>query len=165
MTESSHQLDEQTRHMADMESFLVGLLGKPVPRNGRNDQFVVVGQQRNQLVVLVHTARPSVDEHQRVLGLFRLDVNEMNVNAFNLGDEMRKFVQFFQRLIEIELVEPIVDDLLQLFARKTVMETGVGQRFGVTCVGQALFQIFNLVGLEFDLEGTNFGVIGREFTV
>ena len=72
-----------------------------------------IGQRIDDLHLLDDRAGPSVrdDERQRIF-VFRTDVNEMNVQSIDLGDELRQGVQFRLDLAPVVLCRPIARERL-----------------------------------------------------
>ena len=72
-----------------------------------------IGQRIDDLQLLDDRAGPSVrdDERQRVF-MFRTNVNEMNVEPIDLGDEMRQGIQFRLALAPIVIRRPIAREFL-----------------------------------------------------
>src|SRR5215470_3813712 len=67
-----------------------------------------IGERIDDLHLLDDRARPTVrdDERQRLF-MFRTNVNEMNVQAIDLGDELRQSVQPYLALAPVVLRRPI----------------------------------------------------------
>ena len=72
-----------------------------------------IGQRIDDLHLLDDRAGPSVrdDERQRIF-MFRTNVNEMNVQPIDLGDELRQGVQFRLDLAPVVLCRPIARERL-----------------------------------------------------
>src|SRR5438132_4875968 len=72
-----------------------------------------MGQWIDNLQLLDDRAGPPVrdDERQRIL-MFRANVNEMNVEPIDLGDEMRQGVQFRLDLAPVVICPPIAREFL-----------------------------------------------------
>ena len=83
------------------------LLGAPAVR-GR------VGQRADRVEQLDHRARPAVghDQRQRVL-VRRGDVDEVDLHAVDLGDELRQLVQPRLDAPEVVLVQPVAGKRLR----------------------------------------------------
>src|SRR6516164_1205986 len=66
-----------------------------------------IGERRKDLQLLYDRAGPSVrdDERQRIF-MFRTNVNEMNVQPVDLGDELREGIQFCLALAPIVICPP-----------------------------------------------------------
>ena len=102
---------------------LVGLPEKPVARHRRNHDVEGVrcaramcrgiGQRIDDLQLLDDRAGPSVrdDERQRIF-MFRTNVNEMNVQPIDLGDELRQGVQLRLALAPVVICRPIAREFL-----------------------------------------------------
>ena len=73
-----------------------------------------IGQRIDDLQLLDDRAGPSVrdDERQRILVL-RADVNEVNVEPIDLGDEVRQGVELRLDLAPVVLCRPIAREFLQ----------------------------------------------------
>ena len=72
-----------------------------------------IGQRIDDLHLLDDRAGPSVrdDQRQRIF-VFRTDVNEVNVQPIDLGDELRQGVQFCLDLAPVVLCRPIARERL-----------------------------------------------------
>src|SRR3954466_153647 len=72
-----------------------------------------VGERIDDLQLLDDRTRPSVrdDERQRIL-MLRANVNEMDVEAVDLGDEVRQGVQLLLALAPVVLLSPVARELL-----------------------------------------------------
>ena len=72
-----------------------------------------IGQRIDDLHLLDDRAGPSVrdDERQRIF-MFRANVNEVNVQPIDLGDELRQGVQFRLALAPVVFRRPIARELL-----------------------------------------------------
>lgn len=85
-----------------------------------------IGQWTDDLHLLDDRTGPSVgdDEWQRIL-MFRANVDEMDIQPVNLGDELRQGIQFRFDLAPIVVVRPIVREFLhrtELHALKCVAD-------------------------------------------
>ncbi len=72
-----------------------------------------IGKRIDDLQLLDDRAGPSVrdDERQRIF-MFRTNVNEMNVQPIDLGDELRQGVQFCLTLAPVVICHPVVREFL-----------------------------------------------------
>ena len=72
-----------------------------------------IGQRIDDLHLLDDRAGPSVrdDQRQRIF-MFRTNVNEMNVQPIDLGDELRQGVQFRLDLAPVVICRPIARERL-----------------------------------------------------
>ena len=72
-----------------------------------------IGQRIDDLQLLDDRAGPPVrdDERQRIF-MFRTNVNEMNVQSIDLGDELRQGVQFRLALAPVVVCRPIAREFL-----------------------------------------------------
>ena len=70
-----------------------------------------VGERPDGVEHLDHRARPAVghDQRQRVL-VRRADLDEVDVHAVDLGDELRQRVQPLRDAPEVVLVEPVATE-------------------------------------------------------
>ena len=72
-----------------------------------------IGQRIDDLQLLDYRAGPAMrdDERQRIV-MFRTDVNEMNIQSIDLGDELRQSVQFRLAFAPIVIRRPIAREFL-----------------------------------------------------
>ena len=101
VAEALHQHDPGTRDVGGVPPGRGRLAGKPVAGHRRNHDMERVGcisavcggigQRIDDLHLFGDRAGPSVrnDERQRIF-VFRTDVNEMNVQSVDLGEELRQ---------------------------------------------------------------------------
>ena len=105
VSEALHQHDPGARDAIRPPAGRGRLAGKPVARQRGNHEMERVrcaravrrgiGERIDDLQLLDDRAGPSMrdDERQRIF-MFRTNVNEMNVEPVDLGDELRQGVQF-----------------------------------------------------------------------
>src|SRR5262252_9824159 len=72
-----------------------------------------IGQRIDDLQLLDHRAWPPVRDDQRQgIFVFGTNVNEMNVEAVDLGDELRQGVQFLLAFAPIVICCPVTREVL-----------------------------------------------------
>ena len=67
----------------------------------------------------------SDDEGQRIF-MFRADMNEMNIQSIDFGNEVRKCVQPRFTLAPVVMILPVVQELLNSLERYTLRIIGDG---------------------------------------
>lgn len=98
---------------------------KSVTRHGRDDNVERIlrlatmcgriGEQSDELDLLEHGAWPAVvDDERKSPGILGTDVDEMNVQPINVGNELRQSIQFRFRLPPVVISRPIPCELLHL---------------------------------------------------
>ena len=107
---------------------------------------------------LDHGAGPAVghDQRQRIL-MRRLDVDEVDVHAVDLADELRQRVQTRLDPPEVVLVQPVTRERLQRLQLDALR--AVGRQLGArpACRADALAQVVQLLCGDVDLEGARLG--------
>ena len=123
VAETLHQHVPGTRDAGSIPAGGGRLARKPVARHRRDHHIERIGcssavrrrigQRIDNLHLLDDRARPSVgdDERQRILVL-RADVNEMNVQPIDLGDELRQRIQLRFDLAPVVVSRPIARERL-----------------------------------------------------
>ena len=108
---------------AGSQPVVVGLARKSVAGHRRNDHIERIGcisavaggigQRLDDFQLFGDRARPSVrdDERQRIF-MFRTDVNEVNVEPIDLGDELGQGVHFCFDLAPVVVCRPIARERL-----------------------------------------------------
>ena len=155
---------------AGSQPVVAGSAGKTVARHRRNHDIERIGcisavrggigQRIDDLHLFGDRAGPSVrdDQRQRIF-VFRTDVNEMNVQPIDLGDELRQGVQFCLDLAPVILCRPIARQRLH---RRELYALGcIRDRFSfrpLCCVdAPAQFGKFRFRNIH--LKRTNGGVV------
>src|SRR5215208_5384739 len=121
-----------------------------------------IGQWLDDLQLLDDRAGPSVqdDERQRIF-MLRADVDEVNVQPIDLGDEVRQSLQFRLALAPVVLVVPVARERLhrrQLHALRGILD---GLLLGPARRRDARPQVLELRLRDADVEGADGGVLGR----
>ena len=140
VAEALHQLCPGSAHALGTPAGRRRLAGKPVARHRRDHDMESVrcapamcrgiGQRIDDLQLLDDRAGPSVrdDQRQRIF-MLRTDVDEMDVQPIDLGDEMRVGVQLRLHLAPVVICRPMARELLhrgELHALRRV-----GNRFAI----------------------------------
>src|SRR5256885_12286966 len=72
-----------------------------------------IGQRLDDLHLLDDRAGPAMrDDHRQRIFMLRTNVNEMNVEAIDLSDEVRHGLQFRLALAPVVVVSPIAGEFL-----------------------------------------------------
>ena len=136
VSKALHQHDPGTGDAGGIPAGRGRLARKPVARHRRNHEMERVrcaramcrgiGEGIDDLQLLDDRAGPPVrdDERQRVLVL-RTNVNEMNVQPIDLGDELRQGVQSRLALAPVVVCRPVARELLdrrQLHALRLIAD-------------------------------------------
>jgi hypothetical protein len=80
-----------------------------------------IGQGINDLHLLDHGAWPAMcHDHRQRVRMRGADVNEMNVEAVDLGDELRQGVEARFDLAPVVIGLPVTDEVLQHRQRHTL---------------------------------------------
>lgn len=138
VSKSLHQLGVDSGGVGNTEVRMVRRIAEAVARSTWQDHLECnavhrLSQQIGQLVELMEVARPAVDQHDRLdhLGSAqRFDVDEVHVETFDLRLELREAVDEVDLLLPVEVLAPVLDDLLQVVAVESVLEA-VQQRLNV----------------------------------
>ena len=128
-----------------------GILGAAAVR-GR------VRQRPDGVEQLDHGAGPAVghDQRQRVL-VRRPDVDEVDVHAIDLADELRQRVQARLDPPEVVLVQPVTRERLQRLQLDTLRPVGDELLARPTCRADACAQVVELLFGNVDVEGADLG--------
>src|ERR1700716_3675051 len=121
-----------------------------------------IGEWTDDLQLLDDRAGPPVrdDERQRVF-MFRTDVNEMNVEPVDLGDELRQGIEPRLRLAPVVIGLPVARELLdggQLHALGWIRDGFLVRPAGG---GDAPAQVDERVVRKIDAEGADFAALAR----
>ena len=115
-----------------------------------------VGERTDDLEQLEHRARPAMGhDHRQGIGMLRANVNEVDVEAVDLGDELRQGIQLRLRLAPVVAGAPIFDERLELgelYALRLVIDrlaVGPARR------GYAPAKLVDLVLRDVDGEGAD----------
>ena len=123
VAETFHQHNPRARDALRVPAGGGRLAGKPETRNRRNHHVKCIfslsavgswiGERTDNLQLLDNRAGPSVrdDQWQRVC-MLRTDVNEMNVQPVDRGDELRQGVQCRFDLAPVVIRRPIAREFL-----------------------------------------------------
>jgi len=164
VAETAHQLRPRLCHAADVPAELSRLAGEAVPGDGRQHEVeCVLGvsavrgrvrERADRLEQLDNRTGPAVghDQRQRVLVL-RLDVDEVDLDAVDLGRELRERVELRLRLAPVVLVGPVACELLhrrQLDALRPVFDELLA---GPARRGDAPMQVVQLLPWNLEAEG------------
>jgi hypothetical protein len=131
-----------------------GLAGKAVARHRRDDHVERVfdapavrgriGQRGDQLDLLEHRARPTMRYNQRKrFCVPRPDVDEVNVQPIDVGDELRESVQLRFRLSPIVIRRPVARQALHCRKRHTLRLVGDRFLLGPPCRSDPAAQLFD----------------------
>jgi hypothetical protein len=117
-----------------------------------------IGERADRLEQLDHGAGPAVrhDQRQRVLVL-RAHVDEVDVDAVDLGDELRQRVQPRFDAPEGVLVQPVVRERLQRRQLHALRSVGDQLFARPARRGDAPAQVVNLLLRDLDAEGPDVG--------
>ena len=124
VAETAHQLGPGLCGAGQVPTDLDRLAREPVARQGRQNEMEGVrgvapvgsrvGQRADRVDQLDHRARPAMDHDQRQRALVRrLDVDEVDVDAIDLGQELRQRIQARLHPPEVVLVQPVTGERLQ----------------------------------------------------
>ena len=164
VAETSHELGPGPCGAAQVPADLHRLAREPVPGQGGQHEMERilgaptvrgrVGQRADRVEQLDHRARPAVghDQWQRVL-VRRRDVDEVDVYAVDLGDELRQLVQPRLDAPEVVLVQPIAGERLrggELHTLRPVVDQLLARP---ACRGDTPTQIANLLLRKLGPEG------------
>ncbi len=164
IAETSHELGPGACGSAQIPADLHRFAREPVPGEGGQHEMerllgapTVCGrvrQRADRVEQLDHRARPAVghDQWQRVL-VRRRDVDEVDVYAVDLGDELRQLVQPRLDAPEVVLVQPIAGERLrggELHALRPVVDQLLARP---ACRGDTPTQIANLLLRKLGPEG------------
>src|SRR5215208_6143131 len=125
-----------------------------------------IGQWMNDLQLLDDRAGPPVqdDERQRIL-MLRTNVDEMNVEAVDLGDEVREGLQPLLALAPVVLFRPIARERLHRREPRALGLIFDGLLFGPLCRRDAPPKVVEVLFRHVDLEGAylrmGHGVLGH----
>src|SRR5690349_24092450 len=102
-----------------------------------------ISQRLNDLHLLDDRAGPAMrDDHRQRIFMLRTNVNEMDVEAVDLGDEVRHGFQFCLALTPVVVSSPIARELLhyrELYALRCVRDLfGIWPPGRVDEIGRAL---------------------------
>src|ERR671913_1388070 len=113
-----------------------------------------IRQGIDDLQLLDDRARPSVrdDERQRIF-MFRANVNEMNVEAIDLGDEVREGLQFLLALAPVVLLRPVARERLHRREPRALRLIFDGLLFGPARRRDAPPKVVEVLFRNVDLEG------------
>src|SRR5439155_24767625 len=86
-----------------------------------------IGKRIDNFMWFEHRARPSMgdDERQRIF-MFRADMNEMNIQSIDLGDEVRHGIQPRFTLAPVVMRLPVAQKLLNGLERYALRIVGDG---------------------------------------
>ena len=123
VAEALHQLRPGAPHALRAPARARGLAGEPVARHRRNHNMegVVgaravcrrIGQPIDDLQLLDDRAGPSViDDERQCVAVLRANVDEVDVEAVDLGDELREGVQLRLTPAPVVLGRPVARELL-----------------------------------------------------
>lgn len=170
MAQAFQQLGEDASGGNVVEALLVSGLAPAIAGNRWCDHLerqaiaVGFGEQRERLVVLEHRARPAVNHqqgHHHLGGLRWAHADEVDVESFDLRQELWVSVQLRLLLAPVVLRAPVVDNLAQFGAWEAIVELTILERCHVTRLGQSLLEVHQGLVANVDLEGADTGVIGR----
>src|SRR5918997_4873170 len=113
-----------------------------------------IGQWIDDLQLLDDRAGPSVrdDERQRIF-MFRTNVNEMNVEPVDLGDEVRQGLQLLLDLAPVVLLRPIARERLHRREPRPLRLIFDGLLFGPARRLDASAEVVEFLFRHVDLEG------------
>ena len=100
------------------------------------------------------------DERQRVF-MFRTNVNEMNVDPVDLGNEMRQSLQLRLALAPIVIRRPIPREFLHRRELHALGIVGDGLPGGPSCRQHPSAQVDEFGFGNVDMEGTDGAAVGR----
>src|SRR5215213_4607553 len=118
-----------------------------------------IGQGIDDLQLLDDRAGPSVrdDERQRIL-MVRTNVNEMNVQPIDLGDEVRQGLQLLLALAPVVLFRPIARECLHCREPRALRLIFDGLLFGPLCRRDAPPKVVQVLLRNVDAEGADCGM-------
>jgi hypothetical protein len=121
-----------------------------------------IGQRADRVDQLDHRAGPAVghEQRQRIL-VRRRDVDEVDVYAVDLGDELRKRVHARLNPAEVVLGSPVAGEGLQDFELDSLRPVGDELLARPPCRGDAPAQIDDLLFEILDVERPNLGASSR----
>ena len=168
VAETAHELGPGACGPAEVPADLERLAGEPIPgQRGQNEMEGILGaaavrgrvrQRPDGVDHLDHGAGPAVghDQRQRIL-VRRLDVDEVDVDAIDLADELRQRVQARLDPPEVVFVQPVTRERLQRPELDTLRSVGDQLLARPTCRADASAQIVELLLGNVDLEGADVG--------
>ena len=117
VSEALHQLDPGTCHVVGVPAGVGRLAGEPVARHRRNHQMERVrcaaavrrGSVSGPMIFscsMIEPGQPCVTMSGRRVLMLRADVNEVDVEPVDLGDELRQGVQFRLALAPVVVRRP-----------------------------------------------------------
>jgi hypothetical protein len=113
-----------------------------------------IGQRLDELHLLDDRARPAMrDDDRQGLLVLRAHVDEMDVEAVDLGDEVRHRVDARLALAPVVFRGPVARELLRGGELHALRGIGDGFLFGESCRQHALAQVGELRIGDIDLEG------------
>src|SRR5918998_5340464 len=115
-----------------------------------------IGQWIDDLKLLDDRSGPSVrnDERQRIL-MFRTDVNEMNVQPIDLGDEVREGLQLLLALAPVVLLRPVARERLHRREPRALRLIFDGLLFGPARLRDASAEVDEFLFRNVDVEGSD----------
>ena len=168
VAETAHQLGPGPRGAAEIPADLGRLAGEPVPgQGGQHEMEGILGaaavrgrvrQRADGVEQLDHGAGPAVghDQRQRVL-VRRPDVDEVDVHAVDLADELRQRVQARLDPPEVVLVQPVPRERLQRRQLDALRPVGDQLLARPARRADARAQIVELLVGNVDVEGADVG--------
>ena len=145
IAEALHQLRPGSGHVLGTPASARRFSGKSVTRHRRDDDVeCIVGlpavrdwicQPSDELDLLDHRARPAVvDDHRKRILLTRPDVDEMNVEPIDLGDELRQSTEPRLHLAPVIFCPPVARE--RLHGRKLHALRCIGNGFAFRPLGR-----------------------------
>src|ERR671910_43497 len=169
VSQALHQLRPGTRDVLRAPAGAGWLAGESVARHRRNHQMESVrcaramcrriGQGIDDLQLLDDRAGPSVrdDERQRIL-MVRTNVNEMDVQPVDLGDEVREGLQLLLALAPVVLFRPIARECLHRREPRALRLIFDGLLFGPARRRYAPPKVVEVLFRHVDAEGADCGM-------
>ena len=172
VAEACHQLCPDVTDPFDTPSDFAGLAGKSVPGDRRCDHVERlvnrsavpggVGERLDRLLELEDRPGPAVrdDDRQRV-GVRRTLVDEVNIDAGDVGDVLVESVERRFTLSPVVLVRPVAAHVLQVGERYALGPVGDHLRVGPARLSEPGAQVVENVIGHVDGEGSDLVTHGR----
>src|SRR5215218_2523667 len=122
-----------------------------------------IRQRTDHLELLKHRSRPAVSDYDRErIGMLRSDMNEMNIDTVDLGDELRKGIHLCLDLSPVVLRSPIAHERLQLCQLDALRLIGNRLTVRPSCGVDASAKIEKRFFRKFEAEGADTGIYSCE---
>ena len=172
VSQALHQRDPGARRAGRVPAGLVRLAGEPVTRHRRKNHIEGVrcapavrggiDQRIDDLQLMDDRAGPAVrNDDRQCVRVLRADVDEMNVQSIDPGDELRQGVQPRLHLAPVVLRRPVARDVLHQRERDALRIVRDGLFLGPLRGGNAPAEVLKLGLGHVDGEGADRGIFSR----